>query len=53
MMFSLDADGAPDVVFVLAFDDHADAGGRGGLGVDHADLVIDQVQLGQVRETCR
>ena len=41
----IDADGAPDVVFVLALDQDADAGGGGGLGVDDADLVIDQPQL--------
>src|SRR4051794_24607317 len=35
-----DADGAPDVVGVLALDDHADPGGGAGAGVDDADLVI-------------
>ncbi len=50
---SIDADGAPDVVFVLAFDQHADAGGGGGFGVDDADLIIDQPQLVQAREIGR
>ena len=40
-----DADGAPDCVRVAAFDDHADAGGGAGFGVDDADLVVDQVHV--------
>src|SRR5690348_17127830 len=42
----VDADGAPGLVVVAAFDDDADAGGGGGLAVDDADLVIDQVHVG-------
>ena len=33
----------------LSIDD-ADAGGGAGLGVDDADLVVDQLHLGQVRK---
>ena len=37
-------------MIVLAFDEDADAGRRAGFGVDHPDLVIEQVHLPQAGE---
>src|SRR5262245_51041657 len=44
-----DADGAPDVLRIAAFDDHAHAGGGPFAGVDDANLVIDKLHLLQPR----
>src|SRR5262245_23584029 len=45
-----DADGAPDVVVVGRFDDHADAGGGAGFAVDDADFVVDQPHVAEAGE---
>ena len=50
MTFSCTPTVPHDVVVVAAFDHHADAGGGGRFAVDDADLVIDKVHVGEVRE---
>ena len=44
-----DADRAPEAILVAGLDDDADPGRRTGLGVDHADLVVDQAHVPQGR----
>ena len=43
-----DPHGRPNVAFLAAFDHDPHAGGRGGLGIDHADFIVDQVHFGQI-----
>ena len=50
MMFSLTPTVPQTSSLVAAFDDHADAGGGAGFGVDDPDLVVDQLHVAKVRE---